>query len=140
MPDTTPSPGRIETAARWVFGIAAGWGFLSLLPMYGFEQVIATHNPPALTHPEFFYGFLGVALAWQLLFAFIARHPARLRQAMPAAIAEKWLYAGTVFVLVAAQRTDVSILPFALVDLVLGSAFLIVYVRLGAPSDRARPA
>jgi|SRR5579872_615904 len=36
-------------------------------------------TPPAITHPEYFYGFLGGALAWQFLFLVLSTDPVRYR-------------------------------------------------------------
>ena len=57
--------------AKIVFTTAAAWGFLVLPPMYFLEQKIGRDTPPAITHPEYFYGFIGIALAWQLAFFII---------------------------------------------------------------------
>ena len=54
--------------ARWVFNIAAVYGVISVAPLYFMERTINQQNPPPITHPMFFYGFVGVTLAWQLLF------------------------------------------------------------------------
>jgi hypothetical protein len=52
---------------RWVFRMAALYEFIVLLPLYGLEARIGRDTPPAITHPEYFYGFIGVALVMQLL-------------------------------------------------------------------------
>ena len=75
--------------ARWTFLIAGIWGFLVLVPLYFLEKRTGFVHPPAITHPEYFYGFLGVALAWQVLFLVIARDPERFRSAMLPAMMEK---------------------------------------------------
>lgn len=49
--------------ARMVFAIAAIYGFATLVPGYFLEVQIGLADPPPITHPEYFYGFLGVALA-----------------------------------------------------------------------------
>ena len=57
--------------AKIVFLIAGIYGFLDLTPLYNIytmENAIGQRTPPAITHPEYFYGFLGVSLAWQFLF------------------------------------------------------------------------
>ena len=50
--------------ARWVFRIAGIYGVLVIAPMYFLESRFPAENPPPITHPEFFYGFVGVTLAW----------------------------------------------------------------------------
>ena len=49
--------------ARRVFTGAGIYGLVCLVPMYGVERILGTMFPPPITHPEFFYGFAGVALA-----------------------------------------------------------------------------
>jgi hypothetical protein len=67
--------------ARIVYGIAAAYGFASLLPLYFLLGRIGQEAPPPINHPEFYYGFLGVALLWQLVFSLIGE--ARLHGARP---------------------------------------------------------
>jgi hypothetical protein len=75
--------------SRWVFNIAGVYGVISLAPLYFMEQAIDRQDPPPITHPMFFYGFVGVTLAWQLLFFAIAYQPVRLRPVIPFAVIEK---------------------------------------------------
>jgi hypothetical protein len=62
-----------ERFARRVFLIAGVYGVLIVLPQCSLEARIARDFPPPITHPEYFYGFIGVALAWQIAFLLIAR-------------------------------------------------------------------
>lgn len=57
---------------RWIFTAAGVYGLISMAPMYFLESAINRHAPPSITHPMFSYGFVGVTLAWQLLFLAIA--------------------------------------------------------------------
>ena len=50
--------------ARRVFLIAGIYGVVVLLPQYFLEQRHAVDRPPAITHAEYYYGFVGVALAF----------------------------------------------------------------------------
>jgi len=93
--------------ARIVFGIAAIWGFLIITPLYFMFNLIGEKDPPPITHPAFFYGFVGVALAWQIAFIFIARDPIRFRPMMIPAILEKLVYSIPVIILVL-QKTHES--------------------------------
>ena len=43
--------------ARWIFGIAGVYGILVIAPLYFMEARIGHDDPPAITHPEYFYGF-----------------------------------------------------------------------------------
>jgi hypothetical protein len=115
------------TFARRVFTVAWVYGFLSLVPMYFMEDWYMERVPPALTHPEFYYGFIGVALAWQVLFVLIARDPARLRPAMLPAVLEKLGWGIAVPVLVLQGRTSSFFVPAAVIDLVLGVLFVLAW-------------
>ena len=53
--------------ARLVFTVAGIWGMLLLTPLYFMFDLIGQQDPPAITHPAFFYGFAGLGLAWLLL-------------------------------------------------------------------------
>ena len=45
-------------------------------------NLIGQKDPPLITHPGFYYGFVGCALAWQVAFCFIATNPVRYRPLM----------------------------------------------------------
>ena len=115
------------TFARRVFTVAWIYGFVALLPMYFMEGWYGERLPPALTHPEFYYGFIGVALAWQVLFVLIARDPARLRPAMLPAVLEKLGWGIAVPVLVLQGRAPRFFVPAAAVDLVLALLFVMAW-------------
>ncbi len=82
-----------------------------------------------MTHPAFFYGFVGVTLLWQVAFAFIARDPVRFRPMMILAVLEKLVYSIPVIILVEQKRTNPNDLVFAAVDLTLGVFFVLAYFR-----------
>lgn len=117
------------TMARWVFLIAGIYGMIVLTPQFFLEQQIGADNPPAITHPEFFYGFIGVALAWQVMFLIIASDPMRFRLAMLPAVLEKMSFALAVMVLCMQKRVDGPVHAFALVDAVWGILFAVAFVR-----------
>ena len=117
--------------ARIVFWIAAIWGFLIITPLYFMFNLIGEKDPPPITHPAFFYGFVGVALVWQIAFIFIARDPIRFRPMMIPAILEKLVYSIPVIVLVLQKRMNPADLMFSATDLTLGALFLAAY--LGTP-------
>jgi hypothetical protein len=120
--------------ARRVFLVAGVYGILVLVPQYFLEQRLSRDYPPAVTHPEFYYGFVGVALAWQVLFLAISRDPVRLRPAMPAAVLEKAAFAIAVPFLYASGRVASIVLIPASIDAVLGTLFLICYFRTAGPA------
>jgi hypothetical protein len=119
------------TFARRVFGLAAVYGFVSLVPMYFIERRLMEQLPPPLTHPEFYYGFVGVALSWQVVFVLIAREPARLRPAMLPAVLEKLSWGIGVLALVSLGRIGTFFVPAAVIDLVLASLFVAAWRRVG---------
>ena len=75
--------------AKITYWLAAIYGILVLLPGFFLEAEFSRTSPPALTHPEFYYGFYGSALVWQLAFILIARDPVRYRPLMLVSVLEK---------------------------------------------------
>ncbi|HYK35925.1 hypothetical protein [Alloacidobacterium sp.] len=114
--------------ARIVFWIAGVWGFLVLTPLYFLYDTIGRQTPPPLTHPGFYYGFVGVALVFQLLFLMIGSDPLRYRPIMIPAILEKFIYGLTLTVLYLQGRIGPKEM-FGLVDLILGVLFVISYLK-----------
>jgi hypothetical protein len=117
--------------AQRVFATAGVWGLLVLSPLYFLFDEISHKNPPAITHPEFFYGFVSVALAWQVAFLVIASDPVRYRLLMVPAMLEKFGYVGSVLVLFGQGRLPASSLIFAGTDFLLGVLFVVSFVRVG---------
>jgi len=115
--------------AKIVFWAAAIWGFLILTPLYFMFNVIGRQDPPPITHPAFYYGFVGTALAWQIAFLIIATDPARFRPIIVAAIVEKFSYASALTMLYLQNRLHASDLTFAGVDLLLGMLFVVAFVK-----------
>jgi len=115
--------------ARWTFRIAGVYGLLVMAPMYFLEGKIGRDQPPPITHPELFYGFVGVTVAWQMLFLIISADPQRLRPAMLAAVLEKAAYAIAVPILYIQHRVPAVVLAAAMVDALLGLSFVVAYLR-----------
>src|SRR2546430_14881971 len=92
---------KFAKIAIWVAGI---WGFLALTPLYFMFDLIGRNDPPAITHPGFFYGFVGIALAWQVAFIVIATDTVRFRPLMIPCILEKVSYGAAVIVLLLPKR------------------------------------
>ena len=115
--------------ARIVFWIAGIWGFLVLTPLYFMFDLIGRQDPPAITHPAFFYGFVSVALVWQIAFLMIARDPVRLRLMMIPSVLEKFSWGATVTALYLQHRIHASDLVLGVVDLFLGVLFLVAFFR-----------
>jgi hypothetical protein len=119
--------------AKWVFLLAGLYGLLVTIPLYFYEPQLARNFPPALTHPEYYYGFIGVTLAWQVLFLILSSDPLRYRLIMLPAILEKATYGIATIVLYNQQRAGSFVLLFGLIDLVLGILFSIAFWRTGSP-------
>ena len=64
--------------ARVVFWIAGVYGLAVILPQYFLLERIGRDLPPAITHAEYFYGFIGVAAAWQVALLLIGFDPPRI--------------------------------------------------------------
>jgi len=93
--------------AQRVFLVAGIFGLLLLPPMYFLEEHVGQAFPPVITHAEFFYGFVGATLPWQLVYLWIALNPRRYRPIMPLAILAKGSFVIAVLVLVLLGRTPV---------------------------------
>lgn len=115
--------------AKIVFWVAAIWGVLVLTPLYFMFDLIGRKDPPPITHPGFFYGFVGTALAWQIAFFVIARDPVRHRPLMIPSMLEKISFVVAVVVLVGQGRMHSSDLVFPGVDLLLGILFAVAYFK-----------
>lgn len=124
--------------ARLTFNVAGIYGLLLLLPYYFLEDTISREMPPAITHPEFFYGFVGCAAAWQAAFLVIAREPRRYRPMIIPAVIEKWSFGGAALVLYARGRIATSVMAFAGIDLLLGCLFLAAFLRCGGSEAEPR--
>jgi hypothetical protein len=66
------------------------------------------YDPPAITHPEFYYGFYGSALVWQLVFFVIAGNPVRYRPLMLVSVLEKISFLAACLALLATGRLAVG--------------------------------
>jgi hypothetical protein len=117
--------------AKVVFWMAGIWGLLVITPLYFLFDVIGRQDPPAITHPGFYYGFVGCALAWQIAFLCIAQDPVRLRLMMIPSVIEKVTYCTAVITLVMQGRTNQRDLVFAATDLTLGILFVAAWVKTG---------
>ena len=124
--------------AKIVFWIAAIWGFLVLTPLYFMFDVIGRQDPPPITHPGFYYGFVGVALAWQVAFLVIASDPVRFRPMMIVAALEKFGYVISLTALYLQARLHASDLVFAGADLLIGALFVIAFFKTAAPPALAQ--
>jgi hypothetical protein len=115
--------------ARIVFYIAFAWGILILTPLLFMFNTISTQDPPPITHPAFYYGFVAAGLAWQVVFLVIARDPIRFRPMMLPSILEKFGYATALTVLYVQNRLHPQDLAFGGIDALFGILFLLSFLR-----------
>ena len=110
--------------AKVVYYVAGIYGGLIILMGYFSEPWVGRAHPPAITHPEYFYGFMGVALAWQIAFLIIASDPLRYRGMMIPSMIEKVSYGVAVIVLFELHRIDGTVFLLGSVDWILFFAFV----------------
>jgi hypothetical protein len=122
--------------AKIVFLVAGIYGLLTLAPGYFMENIIGRDTPPAITHPEYFYGFVGVGLAWQVLFLVLSTDPVRYRAMILPSILEKVGWGIALIVLYSQRRLPLSVLAIGSVDWIFAVLFLAAYFKTGS----ARPA
>lgn len=123
--------------AKAVFTIAGIWGLAVTLPLYFLFGYIGRQSPPAINHPEFYYGFVGVTVSWQLVFLVIAKNPSQYRSLIIPSILEKFSYVLANLVLF--HRRDLSAsqaLPSG-TDLVLAILFIFAYVTTRVDSNQS---
>lgn len=111
-------------AARLIFTVAGIYGLIVLTPFLFMERAIAERTPGGLTHPEYYYGFLGAGLVMQFVYLTIGRDPARFRPLMPLGTLAKFAFFIPVLILFFQHRVPSVTLGFASIDVVLGLAFL----------------
>jgi hypothetical protein len=120
--------------ARRVFYVAGVYGLAMLLPQYFLEERLGRDFPPPFNHPEHFYGFVGVAAAWQVAFLVIARDPVRYRPMMLPGILEKLSFGGAAVGLYLQERIPPMVLAFGLADLGWAALFAAAFLKTsGAP-------
>ena len=122
--------------ARRVFTWSGIYGLVVLTPQYFLASRIGRDLPPPITHVEYFYGFIGIALAWQIVFLVIARDPVRFRPLMLPAVLEKLAFGIPAIVLFARGSLPGSVLFFGLVDLGLGALFFMAWLATPGTGER----
>ncbi|MFZ0540238.1 MAG: hypothetical protein WAU76_09555 [Candidatus Sulfotelmatobacter sp.] len=118
--------------AKIVFWIAGIWGVLVLTPLFFIFNMIGRNDPPPITHPAFYYGFVSVSLAFQLVFFVIAKHPVLLRPMMIPSMLEKFGYGATLFLLFLQDRLHPQDLALGGIDVLFGVLFLIAFFKTEA--------
>ena len=124
--------------AKIVFRTAGVWGLAVLTPLYFVFDLVGRQYPPAITHPDFYYGFVGVGLAWQVAFLVIAKDPVRFRPMMVPAMLEKFIFVISLGALYAQGRLQGGQLMVVAPDLLLGILFGVAFLKTPTQDMMAR--
>ncbi len=118
--------------ARWLFRIAGAYGLIAIVPLYfAADKYMPVVGTPILRSGfVFYYGFLSVALAWQIAFLVIGHDPLRFRPLMLPAVIEKlgFFVPTTALFLQGHARED--LFAAAIVDGIFGVLFIVAWYRL----------
>jgi hypothetical protein len=115
--------------AKIVFIAAGVWGIVVLTPLYFLLDVTGRRYASPTTYPQFFYGFLSVAMAWQIAFLVIGSSPSRFRLLMIPSIIEKLGYVVTLTVLHGQARISATDAMAAVPDALLGALFIAAFAK-----------
>jgi hypothetical protein len=113
--------------AKWVYRIAGIYGLLVLAPLLVLEHIVSQIAPPAITHPEYYYGFAITGVAWQVAFLVISNDPQRFRALMPVTWLEK-SYGLIAVGLYLENRISSQVLVLGAIDLLFAVLFVCAYV------------
>ena len=123
---------------RWIFGGAGAYGVAIMFPCYFLaDRTIPGASGVAET---FYFGFVSVVLAFQMLFFAIARDPVRLRPAMLAAMLDKAAFIVPPVATWWAGSIDGRLLPFVCVEILLLLAFAWAHWIIRSSSGAVRAA
>jgi len=124
--------GGFMTFSRYVFTGAGVWGVVVLTPLFWLVDVTGRRYTPPADYPQFFYGFLSVAMAWQIAFLIIGSNPLRFRWLMIPAIIEKVGYVSMLIIFYSSGRISAIDAQPAWPDLLLGILFIVAFVKTRA--------
>lgn len=117
--------------AKRVFFWGGIYGLLVVTPLYFLRSFMGRLFPPAIDHPEYYYGFVGAVVVWHVLFLVISKDPARYRAMMPIATLEKMAFGVPVLALVLAGSASPWLAGGAIGDLIWGALYLVSYFKVG---------
>ena len=115
--------------ARIVYIGAGIWGVTVLTPLYWLFDISGRRYQAPVDYPHFFFGFVSVAMAWQIAFLIIGSNPVRFRALMIPAILEKLGFVSTLAVLYARSRIPAVDAQAAIPDLMLCVLFVVALVK-----------
>ena len=105
------------------------WGIAVLTPLYWLFDVTGRPYSPPTDYPHFFYGFVSVAMAWQIAFLIIGSNPVRFRPLMIPGILEKLCYVSTLVLIYMTGRVSATDAQAAIPDGLLGVLFIAAFVK-----------
>lgn len=114
--------------AKRTFTLAGIYGLAVMTPMLFLEPAMIAAGKP-LSHPESYYGFIGITLTFQLIFLMVGRDPTRFRPLMPICMLEKLSFGAVIWPLFLMGRTPGVVTVFATIDLILGALFVVAWRR-----------
>ena len=117
------------TFAKRVFTWSSIYGVLVLLPLYFLEETNAKLDPPAMNHPEYYYGFTGVAFAWQAAYFLCGRDPIRFKPFMLVCALAKASWFTTAITLFLLHRCSSTVVASATPDAILCLLFLVAWKK-----------
>ena len=115
--------------AKYVFIAAGIWGIAVLTPLFFLVDVTGRPYQVPTDYPHFFYGFVAVALAWQIAVLMIGSNPVRYRLLMIPAFIEKAGYVLTTTLLYRQGRIAGEEAGTAIPDSLLLVLFVVAYVK-----------
>ena len=124
--------------AKMVFMGAGVWGIAVLTPLYFLVDLNGRGYAAPVDYPQFFYGFLSVAMAWQFAFLVIGSSPARFRPLMIPGILEKLGHVAGVALLYGQRRLTSADAAAAGPDLLLAILFIISFVATRSARSNSR--
>jgi hypothetical protein len=109
------------------------------VPMALAEKTVEQIMPPAVNHPEFFYGFVFLNICWQVLYLFLSTDPIRYRPMMipsflaktSGVVALTWLYLQ--------KRISSQWAATIIIDGIWAVLFLVAFWAAGQGANKVRP-
>ena len=115
--------------AKVVFVGAGMWGIGVLTPLYWLVDVSGRRYGVPTEYPQFYYGFLSVAMAWQIAFLIIGSNPARFRMLMIPGMLEKLGYVVGLSLLYQQARVTWADAQAAVPDFALAILMMLAFVK-----------
>jgi hypothetical protein len=127
------------TFAKYVFTGAGLWGFAVLAPLFFLVDITGRPYAAPTDYPHFFYGFLAVAMAWQVAFLVIGSNPVRFRLLMIPGFIEKAGYVTAVAVLHGQGRISAADAGTAIPDSLLLVLFVVAFLKTQPDTPPGHP-